>query len=345
MPAVLDLIDNAFSGVLGPARGPRIPLHLSADTSRFATVIEAEGFDEMLRELGPHRRGVILNPALAALLAQRSLDLVWAHESQLLQAWLKSVALRPHWCLNAYASGMEIHLFSNGHEFADSEDLYDAVIRHDTEGDERPQALCGAQPNQPLLINRGVLAAQAAAARPNPAAAVLCPVCAEHAPEYPEAGETSSLDLLPAPVLISLIKHWRGENAEGALDIIAAGGGSAELCETLGASLDRLVLDWTTDIMHRYPRPNALRALRSNGARLFGVSPINNQDKSVFVPRAAAIAELKYSPAQWRVLLSAHLADTREMFEADTAGTSVGSKFSATKASNTWALTLMSQLD
>ena len=161
MPAVLDLTDNAFSGVFGNVRGPLVPLHCSDDAARFAAVIEAEGFDEMLRGLGPYRRGVIANPVLASLLAQRSLDLAWAYERPLLAAWLKSVALRPHWCLNAYASGMKIHLFPNGHEFADSSDLYDAVVRNEVKA--RPQALCGFQLNQTFLINRGVLAAQAAA--------------------------------------------------------------------------------------------------------------------------------------------------------------------------------------
>jgi hypothetical protein len=203
--------------------------------------------------------------------------------------WLRSVGVRPRWALNLIAFERCLHFLPDGHLRADSQDLLHV------------SAACGAHSQKGVTLTRGtwsrILRGE------NTAGNSICEACAVIAGEHHETSPFDEHDPLPGPILARAHARWCATQIPRVHALLLEGTNEAELMEMLMAAMDEIALAWAARILSRYPLPNTLRALRSNGFRL------NDGVVSIFKEQVLAekIAALALDENAWATLLRHHL--------------------------------------
>lgn len=294
MPATSPTISN-FDVVFGARRGRANTL----TPQTFANILSGEGVDEALREFGPDRSALKHEPLMTAALCDHVFARTYESRNAALRGWLRAVGVRPHWSLNilvAVSTGAglgRVHIFPRGHELADSGDILDAP---EIGVDSRLISACGEQHKAAILFNRGEWPSHLQPI--NPAASPVCSACAAFAADYPETQARDADDALPAPLLDAARVRWRAAHERTVLNAFVCGADDTAVSLLLSTSeLDEVAIDFAARVLRRYPRPNILRALRSNGDKTVDWTQFTDDFLLAF----------KFSEYAWKSLLAPSL--------------------------------------
>lgn len=296
MTALLNSPTQRFDTLFGAVRGVTPP-ERGQSGEQLTRVLDSDGLDGALRFYRTRRAELTSAGPLGHIghiLADLLLDESYAAQQHTLNAWLQAVGVRPHWSLNVAVSAWSAHIIADGHRYADSDEL----------NGNQPVALalCGPVREHWSLLNRG--AWHKATLSANPAMHSACRNCAPHAAEYPDCDSTSATDLLPASELHGVTTDWRSALHPQLMALYAAGAQPVALRAATKQHLPDSVAAWAAGKLAAHPRPNVLRALRSNGYRMDTSDP--GTPNEAFV--AQRLADAALSRADWRARLDSHRA-------------------------------------
>jgi hypothetical protein len=273
--------------------------------AQLQTMLSEDGLDQTLRTLALNNLlnlDLLADPAWSQPLCDHLFDGAYARAREPMNKFLHDIAIRPHWSLNSILSRAAgegeslIHLFPRGHELADSSDILDGIV-----DDPRLKAACGFQGATVVLFNRGNW--QKTLASTNPAECKICPHCLPFASDYPETEDAEAENPLPTPELALAFADWRKRERGPALEVLCSEANTKIAEDLITPALYEHVLAFAARKLNRYPRPNVVRALRSNGVKTVAWTEFDDE-----------VLNLHRSEAEWmqtlRPLLDHHLQNT-----------------------------------